>query len=56
MFYYETTCRYCRNPYKLVEGSKKYQQFKKNRQMKVSCDDCERRIEADSRKYLFNRD
>lgn len=56
MFFYETTCRYCRKPFKLIEGTKKYQQFKVNRQASISCDECERRIEADSRKYLFNRD
>ena len=56
MFYYETTCRYCRKLFQLPEGTKKYQQFKVNRNASISCDDCERRIEADSRKYLFNRD
>lgn len=56
MFYYEITCRYCGKLYKLMEGTKKYQQYKEDRQRKFSCDDCERRIEADSRKYLFNRD
>lgn len=54
--FYETPCRYCRKPFKLLEGTKKYQQFKVNRQASISCDNCERRIEADSRKYLFNRD
>lgn len=56
MFFYETTCRYCRKPFKLMEGTKKYQRFKENRQASIGCDNCDRRIEADSRKYLFNRD
>ena len=56
MFYYEVPCRYCRQVFKIQEGTKKYQQYKVNRMTKLSCDDCERRIEDDSRKYLFNRD
>lgn len=56
MIYYETACRYCRKTVKLVEGTKKYQHYKVNRNAKFSCDDCDRNIEADSRKYLFDRD
>jgi hypothetical protein len=37
-------------------NKKKYQQYKVNRNAKFSCDACERRIEDDSRKYLFDRD
>lgn len=56
MIYYETTCRYCRQTFRLVEGTAKYARYKKNRDEKFSCDDCDRRIEADSRKYLFDRE
>lgn len=56
MFFYETTCRYCSKSFKLMEGTKKYQQYKINRNARISCDDCERRIEGDSIKYLFNRE
>ena len=56
MIYYEIECRYCKKCFKLLEGTKKYDVYKKNRQLKQSCDDCDRKIEADSRKYLFNRD
>ena len=56
MFTYEVICRYCRQPFQLVEGSAKYARYKKNRNEKCSCDDCDRRIEADSRKYLFDRE
>ncbi|HEY4623551.1 hypothetical protein MKX47_08730 [Solibacillus sp. FSL R7-0668] len=56
MFTYEAICRYCRKPFTLREGTKKYQQYKVNRQANISCDSCERRIEDDSRKYLFDRD
>jgi len=56
LIYYETTCRYCRKTFKLLEGTSKYRQYKSNRDVKFSCDDCDRRIEDDSRKYLFDRD
>lgn len=56
MITYETTCCYCRKPFLLLEGSVKYMRYKKNREARFSCDDCDRRIEADSRKYLFDRD
>lgn len=56
MITYETICRYCRKPFLLQEGTKKYQKYKVNRLANISCDACERRIEDDSRKYLFNRD
>lgn len=56
MIYYETICRYCKRPFKLIEGTRKYQEYKRNRNGKFACDDCERRIGGDARKYLFNRD
>ncbi|WP_169817974.1 hypothetical protein [Caryophanon latum] len=56
MITYEVTCRFCQQPFLLVEGTAKYMRYKKNRAEKFSCDDCDRRIEADSRKYLFDRD
>ncbi|MFF5996145.1 hypothetical protein AAGS61_15535 [Lysinibacillus sp. KU-BSD001] len=56
MIYYEIHCRYCKKPFKLEEGTRKYQQYKQNRNGQFSCDDCDRRIESDSRKYLFDRD
>lgn len=56
MIFYELQCRYCTKTFQAVEGSRKYADYKKNRQAKFSCDDCDRNIEADSRKYLFNRD
>lgn len=56
MIYYEATCMYCKRPFKLLEGTRKYQEYKQNRNGKFACDDCERRIEADARKYLFDRD
>lgn len=56
MIYYEADCMYCKKPFKLLEGTRKYQQYKQNRNGKFACDDCERRIEADARKYLFDRD
>ncbi len=56
MITYEVTCRYCRQPFHVVEGTKKYADYKKNHQANFSCDTCDRLIEDDSRKYLFNRD
>lgn len=56
MIYYEIKCRYCKKQFKVYEGSKKYADYKRNREGKFSCDDCDRNIEADSRKYLFDRD
>ena len=56
MIYYETTCRFCKKTFKLLEGTKNYAQYKKNPNAKYACDDCNRRIEDDARKYLFDRD
>ena len=56
MFFYEVKCRYCKKPFALQEGTKQYQQYKVNRAANFSCEDCDRCIEVDSRKYLFNRD
>lgn len=56
LIYYEAVCRYCKRPFKIVEGTVKYQQYKRNRNGKFACDTCERRVAADARKYLFNRD
>ena len=56
MIFYELQCRYCKKAFKAIEGTRKYADYKKNRHAKFSCDDCDRNIEADSRKYLFNRD
>ena len=56
MIYYEIICRYCRKPFKLEEGTPKYMRYKQRRHEKFSCDDCDRRIEDDSRKYLFDRE
>ena len=56
LIYYEVECRYCKSKFHAIEGTKKYADYKKNRKGKLSCDDCDRKIEADSRKYLFNRD
>ena len=56
MIFYETTCRFCRQTIKLLEGTKKYAEYKVLPTKKMACDDCERKIEEDSRKYLFDRE
>lgn len=56
MIFYEVTCRYCKGMFQLKEGSKQYKEYKVNRNAKFSCDSCNRNIEDDSRKYLFNRE
>lgn len=56
MIGYEIICCYCRQVFKLNEGTPKYMRYKKNPHARFSCDDCDRKIEADSRKYLFDRE
>jgi uncharacterized protein YlaI len=56
VIYYESTCTICKQPFKIIEGSKQYRDYKTNPNGKYMCDQCKRTIEDDSRKYLFNRE
>ena len=56
MIYYESICRYCKQSFKIIEGTKQYQAYKRNPNGSYSCEACNRKIEDDSRKYLFQRD
>lgn len=56
MIYYDATCTICRKNFRIEEGTSQYKMYKLNPHGKFSCDQCKRKIEDDSRKYLFNRD
>ena len=55
-FFYEVPCSICQKTFKLLEGTAQYKLYKVNRTRKFQCEMCTRKIEDDSRKYLFDRD
>jgi len=55
MIYYETTCICCKRQFKLLEGTRKYQLYKVNRQRRLTCEQCDQKIHAEARKSLLSK-
>lgn len=55
MISYSLRCIFCKKTFEVVEGSKKYKLYKQNMEGKFSCEDCDRKIELESRKGLLGK-
>lgn len=55
MIMYDVRCFCCKKTFQVVEGSKKYQHFKRNMKGKFSCDACEDKIYLEARGNLFGK-
>ncbi|GLC89290.1 hypothetical protein LYSBPC_24170 [Lysinibacillus piscis] len=55
MYYYLAKCFCCKQEFKILEGTLKFQEYKRNRDGKYSCDDCNQKIEMEARKALFQK-
>ncbi|MFS0878466.1 DUF2197 domain-containing protein [Metabacillus niabensis] len=53
MFSYEVICFSCRKTFRVYEGSKEYERFKKNRNSAFCCEDCHHLIRIEAIKYFF---
>ena len=53
MIFYESVCMCCKKNFKIIEGSLKYQKYKKNMNGRFSCEDCDQKIYLEARKYMF---
>lgn len=55
MISYTTTCIICKEKFELIEGTKKYREYKVNRDKKFWCDSCEEKIISQARKGFISR-
>ncbi|MBJ8030489.1 DUF2197 domain-containing protein [Bacillus cereus group sp. N21] len=53
MIFYEVICFCCKNVFRVYEGTRKYNQFKKNQEGKYCCDECSHKIQLEAIKHLF---
>ena len=55
MITYEAVCFCCKQPFLLVEGTTKYQKYKRNMRGKFSCDSCDDKIHMEARKHMMSK-
>ncbi|MGE6515054.1 hypothetical protein [Lysinibacillus sphaericus] len=55
MISYSLHCIFCKQIFEVVEGTKKYNLYKQNMKGKFSCEDCDCKIELQSRKGLMGK-
>ena len=55
MITYEVICFCCKQSFHVVEGTKKYQYYKRNMTGKFSCADCEDKIYVEARRNLISK-
>lgn len=55
MITYEALCFCCKKPFLLVEGTTKYQKYKRNMRGKFSCDSCDDKIHMEARKHMMSK-
>jgi len=52
---YELQCIFCKQPFHVIEGTRKYNLYKRNMNGRFSCEDCDRKIEHEARKSLLRK-
>jgi len=55
MIYYEVVCSYCKQTFKVYEGTPEYLLFKKNMKKEQPCGSCKHKIELEARVNFFRR-
>ena len=55
MITYEVICFCCKQSFHVVEGTKKYQYYKRNMTGKFSCDACEDKIYVEARRNIISK-
>ncbi|MGE7925931.1 hypothetical protein ACQKND_22490 [Viridibacillus arvi] len=55
MIYYKTVCTCCRETFKIIEGTKKYEFYKRNMKGKFVCETCGNKIYLEARKSLISK-
>ncbi len=55
MITYSLRCIFCKEIFEVIEGTKKYKLYKQNMQGKFSCEDCDRKIQFESRKGFIGK-
>jgi hypothetical protein len=55
MITYDVQCFCCKQTFQVVEGTRKYQLFKRNMKGKFSCEPCDNKIYLEARKSLISK-
>ena len=55
MITYDVQCFCCKMTFQVVEGTKKYQYYKRNMNGKFSCDACDNKVFLEARKNLIGK-
>jgi hypothetical protein len=55
MIRYDVHCFCCKQTFQVVEGTQKYQYFKRNRNGKFACPSCEDKVYSEARANLFSK-
>lgn len=55
MITYDVNCFCCKKTFQVLEGTRKYQMYKRNMKGRFACDICEGQISLEARANLFGK-